>query len=136
QILLTTPEQVALLTSHADAAYLFADLKLVILDELHALVASKRGDLLALGLSCLHRLAPGLTAIGLSATVARPSELRAWLMPQRTPDDRIDLADIVVAEGGARPRIEIMELDQPVPWAGHTARYAMASIYETIKRHR
>ncbi len=46
-ILLTTPEQVALLLSTADAPYLFATLKRVVLDELHALVTSKRGDLLA-----------------------------------------------------------------------------------------
>jgi ATP-dependent helicase Lhr and Lhr-like helicase len=57
-ILLTTPEQIALLLSHEEAPYLFADLKTVILDELHALVASKRGDLMALGLSRLRTLAP------------------------------------------------------------------------------
>ncbi|MEO1264888.1 MAG: DEAD/DEAH box helicase, partial [Pseudomonadota bacterium] len=45
-ILLTTPEQIALLLSHQDAPFLFADLKHIVLDELHSLVASKRGDLL------------------------------------------------------------------------------------------
>ncbi len=45
-ILLTTPEQLALLLASADAPYLFGTLKRVILDELHALVTSKRGDLL------------------------------------------------------------------------------------------
>ncbi|HML30364.1 MAG TPA: hypothetical protein PKE16_16330, partial [Hyphomicrobium sp.] len=52
-ILLTTPEQVALLLSHPDAPYLFADLDTIILDELHALAASKRGDLLALDIARL-----------------------------------------------------------------------------------
>ncbi|MBN9290225.1 MAG: DEAD/DEAH box helicase, partial [Hyphomicrobium denitrificans] len=51
QIMLTTPEQVALLLSHPDAPHLFADLDTVILDELHALAPSKRGDLLALDLA-------------------------------------------------------------------------------------
>ncbi|MGH7248992.1 MAG: DEAD/DEAH box helicase, partial [Pseudomonadota bacterium] len=69
-ILLTTPEQLALLLASADAPYLFGSLKRVILDELHALVASKRGDLLSLGLARLFRLAPNLASIGLSATVA------------------------------------------------------------------
>ena len=45
-ILLTTPEQLALLLASADAPYLFGSLKRVVLDELHALVTSKRGDLL------------------------------------------------------------------------------------------
>ncbi|KMO26983.1 helicase, partial [Methylobacterium variabile] len=62
QILLTTPEQLALLVAHREAAELFSGLKRVVLDELHALVTSKRGDLLSLGLARLHRLAPGLAA--------------------------------------------------------------------------
>ena len=45
-ILLTTPEQLALLLASADAPYLFGSLRRVVLDELHALVTSKRGDLL------------------------------------------------------------------------------------------
>ncbi len=81
-ILLTTPEQLALLIAHREAADLLANLSCVILDELHALVTSKRGDLLSLGLARLHRLSPGLTAIGLSATVREPDELRKYLVPQ------------------------------------------------------
>src|SRR6201999_2710142 len=49
-ILLTTPEQLALLLSSDDAPFLFSSLKRIVLDELHALVTSKRGDLLSLGL--------------------------------------------------------------------------------------
>jgi len=135
-ILLTTPEQVALLLAHPDAAYMFADLKTVILDELHALSSSKRGDLLSLDLTRLRTLAPGLMTLGLSATVARPSELRAYLMGQETPDARVELADLVLAEGGAKPHIKILELETPVPWSGHTTRYAMSAVYEAIARHR
>ncbi|MCB1502722.1 MAG: ligase-associated DNA damage response DEXH box helicase [Bauldia sp.] len=82
-ILLTTPEQVALLLSAKDAPRFFADLDTIILDELHALVTSKRGDLLALGLARLRTLAPRLKTIGLSATVAEPDALRGWLVGQR-----------------------------------------------------
>ena len=55
------------------------------LDELHALVTSKRGDLLSLGLARLFRLAPGPTTIGLSATVREPDELRRYLVAQGSP---------------------------------------------------
>src|ERR1700720_3501849 len=82
-ILLTTPEQLALLLASADGPYLFGSLKRVVLDELHALVTSKRGDLLSLGLARLFRLAPNLTSIGLSATVAEPAELARFMVPQR-----------------------------------------------------
>ena len=81
-ILLTTPEQLALLLSSDDAPFLFASLKRIVLDELHALVTSKRGDLLSLGLARLWRLAPDMRAIGLSATVAEPELLARFLMPQ------------------------------------------------------
>lgn len=74
-IMLTTPEQLALLLSSDDAPYMFSSLKRIVLDELHALVTSKRGDLLALGLTRLWTLAPQATTIGLSATVADPQSL-------------------------------------------------------------
>ena len=81
-ILLTTPEQLALLLSSDDAPFLFSSLKRIVLDELHALVTSKRGDLLSLGLARLWRLAPEMRAIGLSATVAEPESLARFLVPQ------------------------------------------------------
>ena len=84
-ILLTTPEQLALLIASADARRFFEDLRYVVLDELHSLVTSKRGHLLALGLARLRGLVPGLQAIGLSATVAEPDELRRWLVGQNPP---------------------------------------------------
>ncbi|MGE0055618.1 MAG: ligase-associated DNA damage response DEXH box helicase [Hyphomicrobium sp.] len=135
-IVLTTPEQVALLLSHPDAPFLFADLDTVILDELHALAPSKRGDLLALDLARLEMLAPGHIRIGLSATVARPSELRAYLMAQKEPDVRADLSGLIEIHGGAKPDINILEAEVGVPWAGHTTRYAIEEIYEAIAAHR
>ncbi|RZN28122.1 DNA ligase-associated DEXH box helicase, partial [Bradyrhizobium sp. Leo121] len=82
-ILLTTPEQLALLLSSDDAPFLFSSLRRIVLDELHALVTSKRGDLLSLGLARLWRLAPEMRAIGLSATVAEPEQLARFLVPQQ-----------------------------------------------------
>ena len=81
-ILLTTPEQLALLISTSDAPRFFSGLRYVVLDELHSLVTSKRGHLLALGLARLRRFVPQLQAIGLSATVSDPDELRRWLVGQ------------------------------------------------------
>ena len=124
-MLLTTPEQVALLLSHADAPQLFADLDTVILDELHALAPTKRGDLLALDLARLATLAPGHVRIGLSATVARPSELRAYLVPQSGTAPCASPTSSV-AEAARRPDIRMLETEAPLPWAGHTSRYAVA----------
>jgi len=133
-ILLTTPEQLALLLAHREARELFKDLRRVVLDELHSLVTSKRGDLLSLGLARLYAMAPQLTAVGLSATVREPDDLRRYLVPQREGESH--LADLVVVEGGARPDIRMLELDEPLPLAGHTASLAMPAIYDLIRQHR
>ena len=132
-MLLTTPEQLALLLASADAPYLFGTLRRVVLDELHALVTSKRGDLLSLGLARLFRLAPNLATIGLSATVAEPDDLCRFMVPQH---DGAARADLIVAEGGAPPQVTMLDSDEHLPWAGHSARYALAELYALIKSHR
>ena len=131
-MLLTTPEQVTLLLSHPDAAQLFGDLDTIILDELHALAPTKRGDLLALDLARLATLAPGQVRIGLSATVAKPSELCAYLVPQ-PGGGAMRLADLVTVDGGAPHDIRMLETEAPLPWAGHSSRYAVPEIYAAIK---
>src|SRR5688500_17395121 len=121
-ILLTTPEQLALLIAAPDARRFFDDLRYVVLDELHSLVTSKRGHLLALGLARLRSFRPGLQAIGLSATVADPDALRRWLVGQRPAGA---MADLITVEGGARPDVSVMDSRERVPWQGHSSRYAV-----------
>src|SRR5580765_8218817 len=133
-ILLTTPEQLALLLASADAPYMFGTLKRVILDELHSLVTSKRGDLLSLGLARLFALAPQLTTVGLSATVAEPDDLCRFLVPQPMQDRAH--ADLVEALAGAQPIVTMLDTEQHLPWAGHSARHALGEIYAHIKTHK
>lgn len=133
-ILLTTPEQLALLLATADAPFLFGSLKRVILDELHSLVLSKRGDLLSLGLARLFTLAPDLVTVGLSATVAEPDELRRYLVPQ--PPDGEAHADLVIAQAGAQPDVSMLQTTERLPWAGHSARHALNEVYGLIKTHK
>ena len=137
-ILLTTPEQLALLIASNDARRFFEDLRYVVLDELHSLVTSKRGHLLALGLARLRTFVPELQTIGLSATVAEPDELRRWLVAQNPPknSNKPDMAGLITVVGGAKPDISILDSRERVPWSGHSARYAIPEIYEAIKQHR
>jgi ATP-dependent helicase Lhr and Lhr-like helicase len=128
--LLTTPEQLALLLAHPRSPQLFEGLKAVVLDELHALYNSKRGDLLALGLARLAQLAPRHRRVGLSATVADPQPLQRFLLPQLAGAEK--LAELVIAKGGARPQIAISASDSYVPWAGHLARHAMQDVMAAI----
>lgn len=128
QLLMTTPESLALLLSYADAGRIFARLRCVIVDELHALVGTKRGDLLALGLARLQTLAPHCRRVGLSATVAHPDAVRAWLSPRATGDD------VVIIQAGNGPPAEtaILTVSNRIPWSGHMAVHALPLVYERI----
>ncbi|MEQ1754065.1 MAG: ligase-associated DNA damage response DEXH box helicase [Micropepsaceae bacterium] len=129
-ILLTTPEQLALLLATREAPMMFSTLSCVILDELHALAHSKRGDLLALGLARLSTHAPGHRRVGLSATVDDPEVLARYLAPQQP--GKMQLARVVRGAPGAQPNISIMDTEEDVPWAGHMARHAMHDILAAI----
>jgi ATP-dependent Lhr-like helicase len=124
-ILLTTPEQLALFCAWEGARAYFEGLRCIIIDEIHAIHASKRGDLLALDIARLGTFAPNLRRVGLSATVDDPDEIRRWL----SPND----ARIILGAPGAAPIVEVLLSNNRVPWAGHTAEHAMAEVYEVIK---
>ncbi len=125
-ILLTTPEQLALFCAWEGAREYFSDLRCVIIDEAHAIWPGKRGDLLALGLARLQQFAPEMRRVGLSATVDDPDLVRRWLGAGQD-------VDLVLGSGGAQPVVEVLVSGGRVPWAGHTAEHAMAEVYEIIK---
>lgn len=126
-ILLTTPEQLALFIASDQAAAFFADLKCVIIDEINAIAPSKRGDLLSLGLATLAEWAPQCRFIGLSATVNDPAVLQNWLGVKGEP------ARLVQSSGGVSANIDLLISRERVPWAGHSGRFAVPEVYEQIK---
>jgi len=71
-LLMTTPESLALLLSYPDAEKFFAGLRCVIVDELHTFANTKRGHHLALCLAHLAAMAPKTRFVGFSDTVAHP----------------------------------------------------------------
>ncbi len=128
-ILITTPEQLSLMVADPSADHLLRHLDCIIIDELHSLVHSKRGVLLSLALSRVRTHAPRARFTGLSATVADPDALRAWLAPAgATP------VPLVMGTAGAAPDIKVLESEERVPWSGHSARYAIPDIYAQIKK--
>ena len=133
-ILLTTPEQLALFCAWEGARLYFEDLACVIVDEIHAIHASKRGDLLALDLARLQTFAPKMRRVGLSATVDDPDVIRRWL--GCAPPEAENQVDLVRGPGGAAPIVDMLLAEGRVPWAGHTAQHAMPEVYEAIKQAR
>lgn len=130
-ILLTTPEQLALFCATANAEAFFRDLRRIVIDEIHAIAPQKRGDLLSLGLAAIAQWAPDVRRAGLSATVADEGGLARWLTPQAGEAPRF--ARIVRGQAGARPEVEILDPGERIPWAGHSGRHAMADVYQRIK---
>ncbi|WP_095012451.1 ligase-associated DNA damage response DEXH box helicase [Tsuneonella mangrovi] len=132
-VLLTTPESLSLLLSYPDSFTLFAGLRRVVIDEVHAFATGKRGDLLALALTRLQAIAPQMQRAALSATVADQEGFRAWLAPWGD----LDSVTLVEGERGAAPEVEILlPIEERVPWGGHAGRWAIPQLYEQIRRNR
>ena len=128
-ILLTTPESLALMVSYEDAARTFGGLRRIVIDEIHALAESKRGDQLMLALARLQSLCPNLRRVGLSATVDDPAAIARYLA--RHPDP----CDIVLADPGPAPDIAMLHTSEAPPWAGGGAAYAIPAVLEQIRAH-
>lgn len=122
EALVTTPESLSLLLARADAPALFAGLQMVVVDEWHELVGSKRGVQVQLALARLRGFAqrvpagaaPALTVWGLSATLGNSvAAMRALLARD----------DGVLIEGAIDKSIVVDTLlpEDPgrFPWGGH-----------------
>ncbi|WP_281995755.1 ligase-associated DNA damage response DEXH box helicase [Ruegeria faecimaris] len=130
QILLTTPESLALLTSYEDAGRMFQGVQRVVVDEIHALAESKRGDQLMLALARLQGLCPDLRRVGLSATVEDPNAIARFLA--RHPDP----CRIVEADPGPDPDIQMLETPEMPPWSGGGAAYSIPAVLDQIRKHK
>ncbi|MEM8502095.1 MAG: ligase-associated DNA damage response DEXH box helicase [Cyanobacteria bacterium P01_D01_bin.1] len=73
-ILITTPESLAVLLSYQNSAKRFGHLRCVILDEWHELMSSKRGTQTELCLSRLRQLTPSVQTWAISATLGNLQE--------------------------------------------------------------
>ncbi len=82
ELLMTTPEslEVMLVSQRVDTAKLFGDLRVVIIDEIHAVAGTDRGAHLMSVLERIARLSRhDVQRIGLSATVGNPDAILSWL---------------------------------------------------------
>src|SRR3954452_21999568 len=122
-ILLTTPESLAVLISLPDAPEVFASLRCIVMDEVHALAGTKRGDQLALCVARLRTLAPAARRVGLSATVAHPDAIQAYTGAARW----IEVAD------GAPPNITMTMPQGRLSWSGHMGLEAAPQVMAHIK---
>ena len=127
-VLVTTPESLALLLSYPDGPAHFAQLRCVVVDEWHELLGNKRGVLLQLNLARLRALAPHLRIWGLSATLGNLAQARDVLLPH------LPTAALV---SSPRPRPVVLETLLPphgerFAWAGHIGLSQLQRVLERI----
>jgi ATP-dependent helicase Lhr and Lhr-like helicase len=79
-ILITTPESLAIVLSSIKFRNHFKNVEWCIIDEIHSLAEGKRGVHLSLSMERLQHIAPGMSRIGLSATVAPIEEVGKFLV--------------------------------------------------------
>ncbi|MDQ2898663.1 MAG: ligase-associated DNA damage response DEXH box helicase [Acidobacteriota bacterium] len=126
--MVTTPESLALFLAREDAADRFKDLRLVVVDEWHELMGSKRGVMTELLLARLRRWRPDLRTWGLSATLGNLNTARETLL------------------GGANGRIVrglvpksvlidslLPEHMERFPWAGHLGVNMLPQVVSAIE---
>jgi ATP-dependent helicase Lhr and Lhr-like helicase len=130
--LVTTPESLSLLLSRPDARELFSDLRLVVVDEWHELIGSKRGAQTELALARLRRFRPDLRAWGLSATLGN---LDIALSALTGTGGR---GRLVRGEAPKEIRVDslIPEKIERFPWAGHLGLRLLPQVVTAVEEGR
>lgn len=133
EILITTPESLHLLMASKGYEEFFKDLKVVIADEWHELMGSKRGVQIELGLSRLKRIVPNLKVWGISATIGNMDEALQALLGNYYKADgntiiKSDIRKQIIVESVMPDSLERM------PWAGHLGIHLLQKVVDIVKQ--
>ncbi|MFL5616379.1 MAG: ligase-associated DNA damage response DEXH box helicase [Gemmatimonadaceae bacterium] len=135
EALVTTPESLTLFLTRDDVADLFADLRLIVVDEWHELMGTKRGVQVELALSRLRALQPKVRTWGLSATIGNIDVAKRALLGVSLPNGHEPDGPVV---RGVEPKEIIVDaLIPPVierfPWAGHLGTQMLPQVIGAIE---
>ena len=125
--LITTPESFALMMSYDNSNVYFSNIKYIIIDELHSIIHTKRGDLLTLNLARLTSFAPEAIKIALSATIKNTTNTLNYFSNSKKKCINPKIIKKI--------SIEILNSVNLIPWSGHMATYAIKDIYTYIKTY-
>jgi ATP-dependent Lhr-like helicase len=132
-LLITTPESLHLLLAQRSYGELFKELKVLVADEWHELMGSKRGVQVELALSRLKAVAPGLKVWGISATIGNMEEALEALLGSyyRNGQYKVIRADI-------HKEVEIISVLpdslERLPWAGHLGIQLLEKVLDIVRR--
>lgn len=135
--LVTTPESLSLFLAREESEALFADLKLIIIDEWHELLSSKRGVQTELCLARLRRWCPELRLWGLSATFGNLDvALRTLLGVADYTTGEIRHGRLIQGETPKAVRVEsiIPRSIERFPWAGHLGLALLDDVIRIVEK--
>ncbi len=127
--LITTPESLSVLLSHDKVQAQFKSLQLIVLDEWHELMGTKRGVQAELGLARLRRLSPNVCTWAVSATIGNVDEAMQTALGTKPTES-------VVIKAPARRKLSMRSLIpkniERFPWAGHMGLKSLETVIEAI----
>lgn len=135
-VLITTPESFSLFLSRANAQELFESVNLVVVDEWHELMSSKRGTQTELGLARLRRWQPTLRVWGLSATLGNLDvALRALLGMADMHTGEVTTGSLIQGDMSKPIVIDsiIPKTMERFPWAGHLGLKLLPQVIQTVE---
>lgn len=132
-LLITTPESLHLLLAQKSYREFFRDLKVVVADEWHELMGSKRGVQVELALSRLKTITTDLKVWGISATIGNMDQALEALLGNyyKRKNYKVIRADV-------KKEVEIIsvlpESLERMPWAGHLGIQLLDKVVEIVKK--
>ncbi len=134
EVLLTTPESLHLMLAQKDYPVLFSRLQVVVIDEWHELLGTKRGVQIELGLSRLKAIRTGkLKVWGISATIGNLEQaLHVLLGSQAKQSDAV----MIKAKLKKKLIIESVIPDniETYSWAGHIGLSLLPKVMDIVAR--
>lgn len=133
QLLITTPESLHLLIAQRGYLKYFEHVKVVVADEWHELIGSKRGVQVELALSRLKTVARKLKVWGISATIGNMDQSLQVLLGSYHKRGKFK-----VVKANIEKRIEIHSImpsdHQKLPWTGHVGIHLLDKVVDIIKK--
>jgi ATP-dependent Lhr-like helicase len=129
-VLITTPESISLLLSYPNSKDLFSTLKLVVADEWHELMGSKRGVLAELAIARLKNWNENLRIWGLSATIGNTKTAMETLLGTSSSEGKL-----ILGNNPKKIKIETIIPDkvERFPWAGHLGTTLLNDVVNKIE---
>lgn len=136
EVLLTTPESLHLMLAQKDYPNLFKSLEVVVVDEWHELLGTKRGVQVELGLSRVKQLGLGETGVkvwGISATIGNLEEAAEVLLGSTIPKEKVKMVRAKIEKKIVIESV-IPQSVETYSWAGHIGVALLPEVMEIVAK--